>query len=217
MAGLQDFITYADDFFGTQLIPTSATAGTVWKSTATGAAPPTTAVASGDTAVVHTLTSANQVQILTTDFNNVLNFALDKLIGVEFGVKCSATLHASVSLGFGVQTARNDNLDSTTRHAQFRLKGNNNVLVETDDNVIDISEVATGTTLSTTYKRFYIDFSGGLADVKFYVDGQRVAAATKFDMSNSSGAVQPFLQLQKTESTATATATLDYVGVVSRR
>jgi hypothetical protein len=219
MAGWQDFIEFYDDFQGTQLIPTTATAGTLWKSTVTGAAPPTTAVgtASNGGELVHTLTNANQVQILTTDFSNVLSFALNKLDKVEFYVKCSAGFTANVSLGFGVQTARNDNLDSTTRHAQFRLKGNNNVLCETDDDVIDRNEIATGTTLAATYKRFVIDFSAGLSDVKFYVDGIRVAAATKFDMSNATGSVQPFIQLQKASSTDTATATLDYVVVKARR
>jgi hypothetical protein len=220
MAGYQDFVQYADDFFGTQLIPTSATAGTVWKSTVTGAAPPTTAVASTENggAIVHTLTSADQIQILTTDHSDVRNFELQKLISAEFRVKCSAAFNAAVSLGFGVQTARNNDLDATATHAQFRLIGNNNVVVETDDTVNDIDDVATGTTLAAVYKRFFIDFSGGLADVKFYIDGKRVAAATKFDMSNAGSAhVQPYLQLQKSQATATATATLDYVSIIARR
>lgn len=219
MAGWQDFIEFNDDFQGTQLIPTAATAGTIWKSTVTGAAPPTTAVATAGNGgeLVHTLTSAAQIQILTTDFNDVLSFALDRLISAEFRVKCSDAFAEAVSLGFGLQTARNNDLDSTTRHAQFRLKGNNSVLAETDDNVIDLSAIATGQSLSTAYKRFFIDFSGGLSNVRFYVDGVRVAAATTFDMSNATGSVQPFLQLQKTSNAATGTATLDYVQIISRR
>lgn len=219
MAGRQDFIEFCDDFDGAQLIPTSATAGTIWKSTVTGAAPPTTLVATEGNGgeVVHSLTSAVQIQILTTDFNDKLTFAFNKLISAEFMVKCSAEFASVVSLGFGLQSARADDLDSTTRHAQFRLIGNNNVAAETDDNVNNIDDIATGTTLSTTYKRFFIDFSGGLSDVKFYVDGVRVAPATTFNMSSATGSVQPFIQLQKTSNAAVATATIDYVKVIVRR
>jgi hypothetical protein len=220
MAGWQDFIKFEEDFIGAQVLTAATTPGTgIWKLTVTGAAPPTAVVATAGNGgeLVHTLTSASQIQVLTTDFANNLTFELSKLISAEFRVKCSAAFTADVSLGFGLQTARNDNLDSTTRHAQFRLKGNNNVLCETDDDVIDRSAVATGQTLSTVYKRFFIDFSGGLSDVKFYIDGVRVAAATAFNMSAATGSVQPFFQLQKAVGTEVGNATWDYVCINARR
>jgi len=68
-----------------------------------------------------------------------------------------------------------------------------------------------------SYKRFYIDFSEGKSNVKFYVDGERVAAGQKFDMSNYALSLQPFLQIQKTTGTQTGTATIDYVCVKARR
>jgi hypothetical protein len=219
MAGWQDEIDFGDDFQGAQLFPTSATAGTLWKLSVTGAAPPTAAVntPSNGGEVLFTLTSAAQVQNLCLDFADRLTFDIDQLKMVEFRVKCSAGFTSNVSLGFGLQSARNDDLDATTQHAQFRLKGNNNVLVETDDNVIDNNTVATGKTLAAAYKRFVIDFSKGKSDLRFYVDGEVVAPATRLSMANYSGSLQPFIQLQKASSADTGTATLDYVKVLARR
>lgn len=217
MAGWQDFTEFKEDFAGS-LVFAGAGSTAPWRTAVTGAAPPTAAVVSPSNGgeVLISMTSADQTQVVCIDLNDVLCFDIDQLLSAEFRVKCSADFAATTSLGFGLQSARNADLDATTVHAQFRLKGNNNVLVETDDNVRDISEIATGKTLSTVYKRFYIDFAGGKANVKFYVDGERVAAGQVFDMSASTGSLQPFIQLQKT-STATGTATIDYLAIRAKR
>jgi hypothetical protein len=91
------------------------------------------------------------------------------------------------------------------------------VFVETDDAVRDIDDIATGTTLGTTFKRFVIDFTGGKSDVKFYIDGQRVAASQTFNMSSYTAGLQPYIQLQKASNTNVDAVTIDYVKVVSRR
>ena len=77
--------------------------------------------------------------------------------------------------------------------------------------------MATGATLGSTYKRFVIDFAGGKSDVKFYVDGARVAASTTFDMSNYSAGFQPYVQIQKTADTNTDSVVIDYIKIVSKR
>jgi len=99
----------------------------------------------------------------------------------------------------------------------FRLIGSNAILCETDDSVNDKDDVATGVSLSTTYKRFFIDFTGGKSNVKFLVDGQRVATSTVFDMSNFSTGLQPYIQLQKTASTNTDSVIVDYIEITSMR
>jgi len=74
---------------------------------------------------------------------------------------------------------------------------------------------ATGTTLAAVYKKFHLDFTFGLADVRFYVDGDRVAASTTFDMSDKSSGqnVQPLVQLQKASGTGTPAVTIGQFGV----
>jgi hypothetical protein len=77
--------------------------------------------------------------------------------------------------------------------------------------------VATGATLGTAFKRFVIDFTGGKSNVKFYVDGDRVAAATTFDMSGYSAGLQPIVQIQKAVNTNVDAVIVDYVRVECKR
>jgi hypothetical protein len=53
--------------------------------------------------------------------------------------------------------------------------------------------------------------------VRFFIDGQRVATATTFDMSNYSGGLQPIIQLQKAANVNADACTIDYVKIVGRR
>jgi hypothetical protein len=82
---------------------------------------------------------------------------------------------------------------------------------------VDKDDIATGVSLVATYKKFYIDFTGGKSNVKFYVDGARVAASTTFDMSNYSAGLQPYVQHQKTADTNTDSVVIDYINIVSKR
>ncbi len=161
--------------------------------------------------------SANEIQNVCVFKSDVLNFDIDLLQSIEFRVKVGGTLNAATSLAFGLCTARNDAIDSLASHASFRLIGSNAILCETDDSVNDKDDVATGVSLSTTYKRFFIDFTGGKSNVKFLVDGQRVATSTVFDMSNFSTGLQPYIQLQKTASTNTDSVIVDYIEITSKR
>jgi hypothetical protein len=91
------------------------------------------------------------------------------------------------------------------------------VYVETDDGTRDNDDVSSGTTLGTTYKEFVIDFTGGKQDVKFYIDGRRVAASTTFDMSGYSAGLQPIIQLQKAANTNVDSVVVDYVKITCKR
>ena len=142
---------------------------------------------------------------------------IDQLVDVEFRIKTVAALDSATTLVFGLQTGRNDNTDSTTNNAQFKLVGSNAVVVETDDGTTDNDDKATGKTLVDSYKRFVISFAAGTSDVRFFIDGDRVASATTFDMSAATGQLQPFVQIQKTADTNTDSVTIDYIGWKARR
>jgi hypothetical protein len=220
MAGIQDFQEYVDDFEGTAVtFPTSANIGTPWLTDVTGAAPPTHVRNAG--AAILTLTADNQAQILGLHHNDALTFDIDDIQRVEMRAKIGAATFTSGSiLVFGVSSARNDTADSVGEHAWFRMEGANSttqVYAETDDAVRDNNDVATGVTLGTTYKRFVIDFTGGKRDVRFYIDGVRVAASTTFDMSNYAGGLQPLIQLQKAANTNADVCTIDYVKILAKR
>jgi len=222
MAGIQDFATFEEDFFGGQTFGTSLSEGALWKITDTSSAgTPTYAVvtpsATGEVAI--TLEATSEIQNVCLDFGDKLCFDIDNLQWAEFRVKVSGCT-SGTTITWGLQSARNDNTDSTTNNAQFKMVGatsTTNVYVESDDNVNDLDDKATGSTLATVYKRFLIDFTGGKSSVKFYVDGVRGASSTTFDMSNATGSLQPFVQIQKAANTNVDAVTIDYIAVQCKR
>lgn len=220
MAGIQDFQEYVDDFAGTSAtLPAAADPATAWLITDTSSSGTPTYVRNAGEAVL-TLAATSEIENVCLSHGNALSFDIDDIQRVEMRVKLGAALTTGSTLTFGVGSARADDPDSVAAHATFRMVGATStsaLFVESDDAVRDIDDIATGATLGTTHKRFVIDFTGGKRDVKFYVDGQRVAASQTFDMSGYSSGLQPIIQLQKAANTNVDAVSVDYVKIVSRR
>lgn len=217
MAGLQDFQEFCDDFNGSvAAFPTSADPGTPWvvDDTSSAGAPTYTR---GTSEATLTLASTSEVENVCLHFGDALDFDIDLIQRVEFRVKTVAALDTATTLVFGMASARNDDPDAIAAAALFKLAGSNAVVVETDDAVTNNDDVSTGVSLVAAYKTFVIDFTGGKSNVKFYIDGARVAASTTFSMASYSAGLQPIVQIQKTADTNTDSVTVDYVQVVSRR
>lgn len=221
MAGLQDFQEWSDDFNGTvATFPTSADPATPWlvDDTSSSGTPTYT---TGTSEATLTLESTSEIQNVCLHFGDSLDFDIDLIQRVEFRVKMGqAALDATSQVAFGLAAARNDAIDSITAAALFRVIGADSttaVVVETDDTSTNNDDVATGKTLINAYKRFVIDFTGGTSDVKFYIDGERVASTTTFDMSSYTAGLQPIVQIQKTADTNTDAVVVDYVSVTCKR
>lgn len=221
MAGIQDFVEYIDDFLGHGTLPASQSDSDwlVDDTSATGTPTYTKGGIGGEATLAFSATA--EAQNICLHHGDDLNFDIDKLVEVEFRVKMGqAAVDAATDLAFGLASARNDAIDSIAEAALFRIVGATSttaVVVETDDGTNDNDEVATGTTLINAYKKFVISFAAGTSDVRFYVDGARVAAATTFDMSNYTAGLQPIVQLQKTSDANADSVIIDYVRVCSRR
>ena len=221
MAGIQDFAIFEDDFFGADTF-TTAGQGSPWAIADTSSSgTPTYATvspsATGEVAL--TLASTSEVENVCLSFGDKLCFDIDNIQRFEARVKVSSMTTGS-ELVFGLGSARNDTQDSVANNAWFKMVGATSttaLVVETDDGTNDYDDKATGATLSTTYKKFVIDFTGGKSNVKFYVDGVRVAASTTFDMSNATSSLQLIIQIQKAANTNVDAVTIDYVKVVCKR
>jgi hypothetical protein len=167
-----------------------------------------------------TLAATNEEEIVTLYTNDVLPIDLANLQRVEYIAKV-AGIDSVTTLVFGVADAQNDTEDSVTTNAWFRMQGSastSNVVVETDDGTTDNDDKATGTTLSSTYKKFTIDFTNGLSDIRFFIDGERVASGTTFSMASVTAGqnVQPFVQLHKASGTGTPSITIAQVTTQQR-
>lgn len=217
MAGIQDFIEYEDDFIGTSAtLPASADPATPWLIDDTSSSGTPTYVRNAGAAIL-TLASTSEVENVCLHHGDALSFDIDDLLTVEFRAKVTATLDSATTVVMGVGSARADDPDAVAANAFFKLAGSNVVVCESDDGTTDNDDKSTGVSLSSTYKRFVIDFTGGKSNVKFYIDGVRVAASTTFDMSGYSSGLQPIFQIQKTADTNTDALTIDYVKIRSRR
>lgn len=167
------------------------------------------------------LASNAEVENLCVYMGDILPFDIDEIIGVEIIAKLPQTLDPATQIAFGLCSARNDAIDSLAEAACFRCIGNNTVVVETDDGTNDNNDVGTGQTLADSWKRFAMDFASGIStmtpptlsagrasNIGFYGSNdhgskRRVASGTRFDMSNYSGGLQLFFQIQKTSDTNT--------------
>jgi hypothetical protein len=164
-----------------------------------------------------TTTSDSEAQVLTVYQKDVLPYNINKIRRVEFTAKLSG-VDAVTLLTMGLASARNSTPDTVAINAWFRLQGSVSqtlLLLETDDGTIDNDDKATGVVIGVdTFKRYTIDFSQGLKDVRFLIDGQPVGAIT-FDMSNvtSSQCVQLLFQVQKASGTGVPILTIREVDI----
>jgi hypothetical protein len=218
MAGIQDFQEYVDDFFGTSAaFPTSADPATPWLVADTSSAGAPTYVRNASNAVL-TLAATSEVENVCLYHGDALSFDIDELLSAEFRIKVTGCT-TGTTITWGMASARNDTPASMTALALFQMVGatsTTDVTVETDDNVTDTAPVSSATALSTTFKRFVIDFSNK-SDIKFYIDGVRVARTTTFTMAGYTSGLQPFIQIQKAANTNVDAITVDYVKVVAKR
>lgn len=163
-----------------------------------------------------TLANTSEAEILTLFHNDVLQLDLALLHRVWFVARVAA-IDSVTQLCLGVASAQNDTLDSVAVNAWFRIDGTvstSAVVVETDDGSTDNDDRATGQTLGSGYKKLELDFTGGVSNVRFFLDGQRVAADRTFSMAGITAGqnVQPFVQLQKASGTGVAAVTIAQIG-----
>ncbi len=210
--------TFIDNFDRAQAYTTTAgmNGWTIADTSATGTPTYLNITEDGGAAKL-TLASTSEAEIVTLYQNDILIYDVAQLKHVWWIAKV-AGIDAVTTLTFGVGSARNDTDDSVATNAWFRIEGSvstSNLVVETDDAVTDNDDKATGTTLSTAYKKCLIDFSNGLADVRFFIDGARVASGTTFNMSGLTAGlnVQPMVQIQKASGTGVPSVTLAQFGV----
>jgi hypothetical protein len=227
MAGTQSHWKHTYDFIGSgAAFPTSADPATPWLVTDTSSAGAPTYThgvdngeSTGDYAVgeaVLTLAVTTEVENVCLSFGDVLQYDINKIKGFEWRIRQGqATIDAATSISFGMTGDRDDAIDSIAAAMLFRLIGANDVVVESDDTVNNNDDVATGQVLANSYRIFKVDLAAGLTDVRFFMSDargsmKRVAGSTRFDMSNYTAALQPFLQIQKTSDSNVDAVRSDY-------
>lgn len=220
-ARIQDFAEYCDDFHGHGELPSSQSDSDWLVDDTSSAGTPTYTKGGVNGEATLAFDSQAEIQNVCLHHGDDLNFDIDLIDHIEIAIKGGqAALDATTMLAVGLASARNDAIDSIGEAALFRVIGADSttaIVVETDDGTNNNDDVATGKSLADSYVHLLISFASGKSDVRFHINGSRVAKSTTFDMSNYSGALQPIIQLQKTADANTDSVVVDYVKIVSRR
>lgn len=210
MSAKREAVRFVDRFDRAQALTTTpGVNGWTVKDTSAAGAPTYLTTADG---MVLTLAATSEAEHVTMYQNDILILPIERLKEISFDVEV-AGIDAVTTLSIGVGSAQNNDEDAMTVSAWLKMEGSvstANLVAESDDNVTNNDDKATGKTLSTAKKRVRISFERGLSDVRFYVDGDRVAAGTTFDMSGITAGqgVQPFVQLSKASGTGTPSVTI---------
>lgn len=218
MSSPQDMLSYSDDFLGAGILSATPSHDS-WLLVDTSASGTPVATRGGVNGIATLgFDNTSEVQNVMLGHGDNLGFDIDLVDQIEIGLFLGqATVDSATSIAFGLGSAQADDPDALAAAALFRCVGSTAIVLETDDGLLDNDDVATGKTLGQTLTKFVITFAAGKSNVKFYIGGDRVAASTTFDMSNYSGAFQPYFQIQKTADTNTDSVKIDYVKIVSKR
>lgn len=209
-------IHYLDDFIGYQGVFTTET-GSVgpWVGSVVGSA---TVAAGADIhggAAVLTIAADDEAQDANLYHGDQLNFDIDLL--EEFNARFKvATPGTGVRVVFGMAGNHNADKDTVAQSAWFSLDAGLALKAETDDGSENNDDKTIDTIVTNTWYDAKIDFRDP-TDVKFFLDGDRVATGTTFDMSNYTGGLQPYMSADKASGTGTATLTVDFVDVIANR
>ncbi len=214
--------TFEDDFLHTApTIPTSAENGYPWISKIVGAAPPTvTNVADIGGGVVRcalTATSEKQGATLYMADQRLFDVTKGAVFEARFALSTLPTAGSKAVIGLAGDWA--DGHDTIAQSIWIAADGSGALVAETDDGTTDNNDIATGVTLTAgTFVDILIDV-GDVNDIKFYLDGVRVASGTtfRFAATGADAILQPFMEIYKASGTSVGACQADFMKVSANR
>ena len=194
-------VSFEDDFSGPDVVIPAAgsdESGCKWVKKIVGAAPPLVAK-TGDGVngnVLCTFTSADQKQDaeIYWDDQLVISLAQGAIFETRLALTTLPTLLSVASFGlWGAFGAGGSDF-----RVGFEVPAGGIVTCESDDDATDIPAATTTTLVAGTYYIFRIDCTDQ-TDIKFFINGARVAASTTFAnaASTADSKCQPFLGMYK--------------------
>lgn len=203
-----------DDFFGKVVDTTN-----LWVVKSTGTPTAAAVKVSNQHQLDCNLAATSEAELAGLTQNDVLNFILNQGLQFEAKIQLQVTPTGVTKMGIGLGAAHNAALLSIASFAMFVANGSGALTIYTSDGTLTQSAVATGIALGTTdWAILRIDMSD-ITSVKFYINGNQVAAGTTFNMSTSATlALQPFMRIGKESATADlGRLIVDYAQVWSKR
>ena len=148
------------------------------------------------------LAATSEAELAGLTQNDVLNFKLNEQWIFEADIQLQVTPAGVVKMGIGMMAAHNAALLSIASFAMFVANGSGALTIYTSDGTLTQSAVATGITLGATDWAILKIDATDYTSVKFYINGNQVAAGTTFNMSTSATlALQPTMRIGKESAT----------------
>jgi hypothetical protein len=219
-AGFPD--AFYDDFQGADVvIPASGSveSGCKWskKIVLTGGSPTVAKTADGVNGFVAcALDATDEKQDAALHMNDELMFSIAQgaIFEARLALSVLPTLNGVAS--FGLWGAWADG--GSNYRVGFEVPATGIVTCESDDNATDTSAATTTTMVAGTYHIFRIDCTTQ-TDIKFFIDGARVASGTTF--ANAASAAnsksQPHIGMYKASGAGLGTISVDYVKIWQNR
>lgn len=210
-------VAFYDDFIGADVvIPATGSdeSGCKWTKKIIGAGPPTVAKTgdgvNGD--VLCSLTADSQKQDGAIHMNDELMFSIAQ--GAIFEARITLTTLPTLNgvASFGLWGAWADG--GSAYRVGFEIPAGGVIACESDDAATDTSATSGITAVASTYNIFRIDCTTQ-TDIKFYIDGVRVASGTTFAnaASAANSKAQPHAGLYKASGEGLGVMSVDYIKV----
>jgi len=167
-----------------------------------------------------TLDAQNEAQDVVLYQPTSKTFDVSNGLIFEAGINMAVAPGTLVRAVAGMAGPHDLDKDTTANAAWFSWAASMSTAVETDDTTNNTAATGVATAVAGTYNIYRIDFTT-IADVKFFIDGVRVAASTTFDMSNLTAGeqkMQPYFSIDKpVPETGLGSMMIDYVKILSNR
>ena len=207
-------VVFFEDFLGKAFDVTN-----IWTANDTGAATQALVADGPSGAIELLLTNAVEIQLAGIDWGNQRTLTLNQGLQFEARLRFTTLPVNAITAVIGLAGDHNAAINTVAESIWFRWNFSGATTVETDDTTHETTSVATGSTwLVNIWHIVRIDCSD-IEDVKFYIDGARVAAATTFNMHTVPAlALQPVARLDKAaDALNLGVMEVDYIKVWQNR
>lgn len=168
-------------------------------------------------AVSLALTATSEAQLAGFDYADQRPYVLNQGLNFEARIKLSVLPTSGTIMVIGLCGDHNATADTIAENIWFRVDGSGAIKCESDDTATDTDDVATGVTVTNAdWVVLRIDCTVA-TDIKFYINGNRVASGTTFTHATGGLKLQPVARLNKASGTSVGTMLVDYIAVWSKR
>lgn len=207
-------VVYHDDFLGDAI-------DAKWTALDTSSGGDTTPLLVADAVggiIQFPLDATTEVQQSGLSFGDQRCFGLDKQIIVEMRLALAVLPTLLAEAVWGLAGNTNAVADTIAESIWFKADGDGAIVCETDDGTTNNDDKATGVTVTAgEYATYRIDCTDP-TDIKFYINGARVASGTTFSANATPTlALQPYLAINKASGAGVGTVNLDYIRIWSQR